>query len=387
MTPRVRQRWPWRQWLFLAIATVGGVLYVGSLVGLQQSLVAAPTNDHSSPSGDRESATALLLTRATPENSNREHERRRDTTTSRDDDAPPEPTAHAPSPVPTSAVQVPTPVVPTTSAPTPTSNVGSRAPSIAPAPAPVKTRTERQAELVQELCRRYRDYGIQDELRASARSFCGRASRETSSYVVYHSREAELQGTVATNLWIDLRRATVHRPIKNIARDGGNHDPRLQHASVDVRCLCATPQDEAHGVPRVWHDLLAQDPSTNYTTCRPTTLRREDEAAARNASLVRRIRHRAILLARRDDHNPFFQISATLNAWLMLDVIGWRAETTQLVYLDDGFPSPIDELQKAGALADAGRRLGPRAARARRALRRAFPRAVRVWRSHDAPPR
>ncbi|GLD96972.1 hypothetical protein PINS_up005655 [Pythium insidiosum] len=53
------------------------------------------------------------------------------------------------------------------------------------------------------------------------------------------------------------------------------------------------------------------------------------------------------MLARRDDHNPFFQLSATLNAWLLLDVLGWAPETTQLVYLDDGLPSPVDALQKA----------------------------------------
>ncbi|GLD96976.1 hypothetical protein PINS_up005659 [Pythium insidiosum] len=53
------------------------------------------------------------------------------------------------------------------------------------------------------------------------------------------------------------------------------------------------------------------------------------------------------MLARRDDHNPFFQLSATLNTWLLLDVLGWAPETTQLVYLDDGLPSPVDALQKA----------------------------------------
>ncbi|KAJ0389871.1 hypothetical protein P43SY_010673 [Pythium insidiosum] len=53
---RDRRALRWRQWLLLALAAVGGVLYVGSLVGLQQSLVEPATSaaDHK---------TTLLLTR------------------------------------------------------------------------------------------------------------------------------------------------------------------------------------------------------------------------------------------------------------------------------------------------------------------------------------
>ncbi|KAJ0408775.1 hypothetical protein ATCC90586_005526 [Pythium insidiosum] len=169
-----------------------------------------------------------------------------------------------------------------------------------------------------------------------------------------------MQATAATNLWVDLQHAKVFRPIQSVADDGGAHDPRLLYSTVDVRCLCSTPQDKQHGVPPVWHELWVRYPSSNYSMCHPTTLDAEladenklrikdanatNEAIAR--PLVRRVMTRAIVLARRDDHNPFFQISATLNAWLMLHVMGWGPETTQLVYLDDGFPSPIDELQRA----------------------------------------
>ncbi|KAJ0410920.1 hypothetical protein ATCC90586_004441 [Pythium insidiosum] len=324
---RDRRALRWRQWLLLALAAVGGVLYVGSLVGLQQSLVEPATSaaDHQ---------TTLLLTReAAP-----------------GDDTAPQPEA-------TAARET---VDPPRETRRPASASARPTPRSSAAPTLSQTPSERRADVIREQCRRYRDYGIQDELRASKRSFCGSASRETSSYAVYHSKEAGLQGTVATNLWIDLQRAKVHRPIKNIARDGGNHDPRLLYSSVSVRCLCATPQDAQHGVPRVWYDLFARDPSANYTTCNATTLAAEtaNERQTRTVvskqanethavPLVRRIRQRAIMLARRDDHNPFFQISATLNAWLMLDIIGWRPETMQLVYMDDGFPSPVDELQKA----------------------------------------
>jgi glycoprotein 2-beta-D-xylosyltransferase len=53
-----------------------------------------------------------------------------------------------------------------------------------------------------------------------------------------------------------------------------------------------------------------------------------------------------LVLARKDDHNPFFQISATLNAWIMMQVVGWEPRQTRLLQLDGGFPSAVDELQR-----------------------------------------
>ncbi|GLD96975.1 hypothetical protein PINS_up005658 [Pythium insidiosum] len=133
-------------------------------------------------------------------------------------------------------------------------------------------------EVIREYCHRFRDIGLRDELRASAQTFCASTSGSdegatlTSSYVVYGSRDAGMRAAVATNLWIDLQNAEVFHPIQRVADDGGSHDPRFLHASVDVRCLCAAPQDDRHGVPPVWHELWVKYPSTNYSFCRSTTL-------------------------------------------------------------------------------------------------------------------
>jgi protein O-GlcNAc transferase len=39
-------------------------------------------------------------------------------------------------------------------------------------------------------------------------------------------------------------------------------------------------------------------------------------------------------------------VSNALNAWIMMQAVGWNVNTTQLVYLDDGFPSATDVLQE-----------------------------------------
>jgi glycoprotein 2-beta-D-xylosyltransferase len=137
---------------------------------------------------------------------------------------------------------------------------------------------------------------------------------------------------------VDLRHARIHRPIQSIAQDGGNHDPRFQFASVKVHCNdCAI--DQGH---HVWNNVFTAVPEANQSVCEP----RENVTALEMASMTF-IPRRAIVLSRRDDHNPFFQLSATLTAWIMMRVLEWDANSTQLVYFDAGFPSPIDVLQKA----------------------------------------
>ncbi|DAZ95677.1 TPA: hypothetical protein N0F65_002987 [Lagenidium giganteum] len=54
---------------------------------------------------------------------------------------------------------------------------------------------------------------------------------------------------------------------------------------------------------------------------------------------------KVITIARRDDHNPFFQIAAALNAWIMMQVLHWSPSETRLVQLDTGFPAATDALQ------------------------------------------
>ncbi|TMW61784.1 hypothetical protein Poli38472_010847 [Pythium oligandrum] len=225
---------------------------------------------------------------------------------------------------------------------------------------------KRQAEEAKRVaeCEAYRDYGLVGELQRSPQAFCQRnsSSSPTSMFTYYHSDAGVITSTVFNDLWVDLRQAEVFKPIANVSQDGHLHDPRFLDSSLRVHCKCATEQDSFHGLPRLWHEVLALYPQENHTVCERTTQEQVDALAsgwqaldpgavgdgiADTAYPVTRIKTNAIVLARRDDHNPFFQISAALNAWLMLKVVGWRPEKTQLVYFDDGFPSHIDALQKA----------------------------------------
>lgn len=49
-------------------------------------------------------------------------------------------------------------------------------------------------------------------------------------------------------------------------------------------------------------------------------------------------------MPRKDDHNPFFQVSSALNTWILMKTLEWDPSTTQVVQMDDGFPTPIDSL-------------------------------------------
>jgi len=53
-----------------------------------------------------------------------------------------------------------------------------------------------------------------------------------------------------------------------------------------------------------------------------------------------------ILISRRDDHNPFFQVSNALNAWIMVKALGWDLKKTKVIHFDAGYPSPVDALHQ-----------------------------------------
>ncbi|KAG6622710.1 uncharacterized protein IUM83_09243 [Phytophthora cinnamomi] len=84
--------------------------------------------------------------------------------------------------------------------------------------------------------------------------------------------------------------------------------------------------------------LLADTPTSNYVVCQPFSSDVRDDTLILN---------RAVILTRKDDHNPFFQISGILNAWIMIKVLGWESSSTQLVTLDRALPSPVDDLRHA----------------------------------------
>lgn len=156
---------------------------------------------------------------------------------------------------------------------------------------------------------------------------------------------------------MDFSNAKVTRDIASIADDGGDHDPRFMFSSVQILCGCkkdSPPQDTDHGVPRIWDSLLTSDEikrsrTTNthhrgkysklYRTCEPPSLNDTPNVVFTEDTQV-------LLVARRDDHNPFFQISQILDTWIMMKVANWSNLQTQIVYIDKGFSTPTDELRQ-----------------------------------------
>ncbi|KAE8981302.1 hypothetical protein PR003_g24702 [Phytophthora rubi] len=181
------------------------------------------------------------------------------------------------------------------------------------------------------------DYGLVEVLRSSSSSFCSDGSN-SSPYTFYHIPDAEFSATQLDNVVLDMRGAQVSRDINSVAQDGGEHDPRFRYKPNAVFCSCGDPQDASHGAPNIWMHLLAEAPTTTNFMCQTLT----SEMTNNTLNL-----DRAVVLARKDDHNPFFQISGILNAWVMMKVLGWDSSSTQLVTLDRALPSPVDDLRHA----------------------------------------
>ncbi|EGZ22836.1 hypothetical protein PHYSODRAFT_481680, partial [Phytophthora sojae] len=175
--------------------------------------------------------------------------------------------------------------------------------------------------------------GLVKDLRSSSRSFCTYGSSSTP-YTFYHVPEAEFSATQLNNLVLDMRGAQVAGDITSVAQDGG---PKFKYKPHSVFCSCDDPQDAPHGAPNIWINLLAGAPTTDYFVCESSS-----SSEMTNTTLIL---DRAVVVARRDDHNPFFQISGILNAWIMMKVLGWDSSSTQLVTLDRALPSPVDELR------------------------------------------
>ncbi|DAZ92826.1 TPA: hypothetical protein N0F65_009183 [Lagenidium giganteum] len=183
-----------------------------------------------------------------------------------------------------------------------------------------------------------RDHGMIQHIQASAKTLCA-GSDERSTFTHYDSRVTDIQSTRIENLTMDLRHVQVHKPILSIVFEGGGHDPRFVYQTKIARCQCSTDQTLSSGARRIWKDILVNEPRWHYTSC--VTPAADDPLPEPN----RVVNTNVVLMARRDDHNPFFQLSATLTAWMMLQVVGWQPQTAQLVFLDDGFESPVTELQ------------------------------------------
>ncbi|RLN37529.1 hypothetical protein BBJ28_00013277 [Nothophytophthora sp. Chile5] len=191
-----------------------------------------------------------------------------------------------------------------------------------------------------EDCPNVLDYGLLDRLSNSSRSYCP-LGNGSSPYTVYYTSESGMMATRLEHFVLDLRGAQVAHDIDSVANEGGGHDPRFKYQSNAVSCGCADPQDAIHGVPFIWQDIFVGGADHNAVTCTPSPSTAPSQAPD-ELKLTR-----AVVLVRKDDHNPFFQISGIFNAWVMLKVIGWDANSTQLVTLDRALPSPVDELRHA----------------------------------------
>lgn len=195
----------------------------------------------------------------------------------------------------------------------------------------------------EEECLYSRDYGLLERLANTSQSFCTSDSNpiNNSTFTVYSVPESGLTASHVTNFVLDVREAEVSRDIVSLENDGIDHDPRFKFNPALVSCTCADTQDAMHGVPNIWGTHFADfdQPWVTEPVCQPPS----SNAAGDGVPTLTR----AVIVSRRDDHNPFFQIAGIFNAWIMMNVLGWDRGSTQLVTLDRGLPSPIDELRHA----------------------------------------
>lgn len=204
-------------------------------------------------------------------------------------------------------------------------------------------------------CERERGLALLDVVRASSRTFCATSggSRDSTKVTLFDVRGG-LKSAVFASLDLDLTDVKVHRPIQDLSQDGGAHDPRfIFHPNV-LRCRCSELASRAKMKPnaplKIWETALAlvdvkKDPPA--TLCDPTLPPFPPlKASEEDDEGVVEFHEPVILISRRDDHNPFFQVANALNGWIMAKALGWDLTKTRVVHLDAGYPSPVDALHQ-----------------------------------------
>ncbi|KAH7459381.1 uncharacterized protein KRP23_15183 [Phytophthora ramorum] len=224
-------------------------------------------------------------------------------------------------------------------------------------------------------CYAERDVGIINKVQQAARNFCVDGGWNSSKLAPVSPDKATkvsmvrvgggIRSATFQNLMLDLVGVKIHAPIKSMADDGGKHDPRFKFNPRLINCACdelanhfrKLPGDKERKAEQIWQPSLTSLPEdgipmTTISPRKPENYKRSawdfvknpTTAPDKNETLV--FEDPVVLIARRDDHNPFFQISYALNAWIMLQALGWDVTKTRVIHLDGGYPSPIDALHK-----------------------------------------
>ncbi|RLN87785.1 hypothetical protein BBJ28_00008536 [Nothophytophthora sp. Chile5] len=227
---------------------------------------------------------------------------------------------------------------------------------------------------VKKKCYVQRDVGIIEAVRKAAKGFCKNGgwdqakqapvSREKGTKVTLFRVGGGLKSATFQNLMLDLVGVKIHAPIESMAQDGGKHDPRFNFNSRLVNCGCdelaqhfrKLPGDRERKDQEIWRPSLMGLPDDGMpmtTMCSPRKpenarrsawdfLKNPTTSPDKNETVI--FEDPVVLIARRDDHNPFFQISYALNSWIMLKALDWDPQKTRVIHFDGGYPSPIDAL-------------------------------------------
>ncbi|OQR98428.1 hypothetical protein ACHHYP_08652 [Achlya hypogyna] len=213
---------------------------------------------------------------------------------------------------------------------------------LAPAPTPTKLSYHQRRnisvdEAFLELynyssCFRLVDYGIVDAIQSKV--VCAPGGADGTSITALPADELWTDGSVWRNFGLDLRNAEALAPIADPSEDGQNHDPRFKYTPGRVMCA----QCAHHGSPT---PLLAHVFPQNANDSTPMTWRCDHRE---HGVYDTRFEEPVVLVARKDDHNPFFLLSAAFDAWIVVTKqLRWQP-SARVVFLDTGVAMPYDTI-------------------------------------------
>lgn len=239
------------------------------------------------------------------------------------------------------------------------------APPTAPptTPAPSNSITLEQIQAVREKCYSERDFGLIEHAVTSTKVFCADPYDDANTNgsgkrtkVTLIQAPTRLRAPIFQDLLLDLTHAKPNRPIRTIAQDGGAHDPKFVFHAKMIYCACdefhqyiTSAAKDAASRLNVWDPAFVFTKKADKTdpslTCTGANKQRSPELLTEGDNLIT-FTGKSVVIARRDDHNPFFQVSNALNAWIIMKALEWDPHDVTVVHLDAGYPSQIDELHK-----------------------------------------